>query len=160
MSKPKEVLHPWMRQEGESTPAYEAFRSYLRLRNVGKVCEDLGKSISLIGKWCAEKDWVERTRAYDNHVASAEVDQFAEELAKVRNRHLVLTEKLLDHLDTRLDQMIAANTDPTVRWTQAFVAATKAQIDAVRLREANTPTSDKLEAVLGKVAELVEAGIL
>lgn len=147
--------YPWMRQDGETNPSYEAFRAYMRLRSTTKVAEELEKSITLVTGWCTRHRWVERMAAYDSHIARAETDDYAGELAKVRTRHVELTDKLLDHLDRRLDAMISMDVDPTVRWTQAFIAATKAQIQAVTLREQNREHS-LLDTVLRKLEQVEE----
>lgn len=148
--------HPWTRRDNESTPAYEAFRSYMRLRNVTLVAEDLGKARSLLSKWSAQHKWVERMRAYDSFMAETQVESIADEFAKVRNKHMAITDKLLDHLDRILDDLIMARRTPGMTWTNAFIAATKAQEAAMKLRPVDNTQVERVEAVLKKMAVVFE----
>lgn len=148
--------YSWTRREDETTPAYEAFRAYLNLggkRSLLNVAQELSKSEQMLKRWSAQYSWVERARAYDSYLMVAETDGHAEELARVRNRHMALADKLLDHLDRRLDDFIEHNQDPSVRWTQAFSAGTKAQESATRMKE-QSKESGVLEQILAKVQKL------
>lgn len=149
-------IHPWMRQDWESQPAWDAFRAYQRLRNTSLVAPDIDKSYSTVAKWCADHLWVERVRHMDNHVATAEVDSYAEELAAVKNKHMQLSDKLMDHLDTLLNGYVKRGTEPSVRWTQAFVAVTKAQVDALKLRPLDAGQTQRLESVVSRLQEVLE----
>lgn len=146
----------WVRQPWESEPAYTAFRAYQRLRNLEKVANELGKNIAHIRGWSASHLWRVRITAMDNHVATAEVDSYAEELAKVKNRHMQLTDKLLDHLNWLLDQYIAKRAEVSVRWTQAFVAATKAQEAALKLRPMDMAQASRLDDLKRQLQAIVE----
>lgn len=145
--------YPWTRRDGETDVAWEAFGVYLRQspRSQAKAAEALGKSTTVINKWAQKYSWVERATAYDRYLETAATDGLAEELVRVRTRHLSLADKLLDHLERRLDDYIAMNADPSVRWTQAFGAATRAQEVAVRLRE-----TKKESGLLERAMELLE----
>lgn len=148
--------YPWTRREDESTPAYDAFRTYLNMgteRSTAAVARELGKSKTLMDRWSGTHSWADRVRAHDDYLMTAETDGHAEELARVRNRHMALADKLLDHLDRRLDDFIEHNQDPSVRWTQAFSAGTKAQESATRMREQGKE-SGLLEQILAKVQKL------
>ena len=149
--------HPWIRQEWESIQAYDAFRTYQRLRDLQACADDLGKSLSLMRKWSAENRWVERCRHMDNHVATKEVDDYAGELAKVKSRHMAIADKLLDHLDTLLNGFMARGVEPSVRWTQAFIAATKAQEVALKMRPLDQAQSARLDELRRRLEEIVEA---
>lgn len=151
-----EEQHPWTRRDNESTPAYEAFRSYMRLRNITHVAPDVGKQLSVIKKWSAQHGWVERMRAYDSYMVEAQVESIADEMAKVRNKHMAITDKLLDHLDRILDDLIEARRTPGMTWTNAFIAATKAQEAAMKLRPADNTQVERVEAVLKKMAVVFE----
>jgi len=146
--------YPWTRREGESEPAYDAFRMYLNMgadRTYEKVSEQSQKSTALIAKWGRLNKWRARVLAYDQHMETAATDGHAEEMRRVRQGHLQLSEKLLDHLDRRLDEYITANADPSVRWTQAFSAATKAQEAALRMKE-----TGKESGMLERAIEMLE----
>lgn len=84
-------IDAWERQNDESEKAYEAFVIYRELgaeRSTTKVSERLGKSLALIQRWCRTHKWVDRCRAYDNHL---DEKARAEALAKYRKmnaRHI------------------------------------------------------------------------
>ena len=148
--------YPWTRRDDETDPAYEAFRTYLNQghdRSCSSVARSLGKSTQLITGWSAKHGWVERVIAHDRHMETASTDGHAEELARVRSKHLVITDKLLDHLNIRLDHYIATQSDPSVRWIQAMSVALKGQESAVRMREAGKE-SGLLETVIAKLERL------
>jgi len=63
--KPRE---PWERQEGESAVAYEAFAAYRDMgtdRGILKVAKKLSKSATLIKRWSAGHNWVNRVEEWD-----------------------------------------------------------------------------------------------
>jgi hypothetical protein len=144
--------YPWTRRQGESNPAYEAFRVYMTERSTTKVAEQLGKSVTLTTRWCTDHDWVERVTAYDRHLVTAETDGHAEELARVRSRHLNITDKLLDHLEANMDRWPAGH-DPSIRWTQAYGAATKAHQAALQMKN-DAKGEGVLEQILAKIERL------
>lgn len=151
--------YPWVRQEGESPEAYQAFRQYLNTpgkRSLKTLAEELGKSLRLVNNWSADNAWQARILAYDQHMDSAATDGHADEMRRVRSRHIELSERLLNLLDSRLDDFERTRTDPTVRWTQAFVAATKAQESALKMRD-DSPLSGQLERAL-ELLERLESG--
>lgn len=134
----------WTQREGEPPLAYQAFRSYLKLRNVPQVAVDQERAKTTCDGWSKKWQWAERGRAYDAHLLSAETDGMVDAITRVRQKHLDLADKLLDHLDTRLDDAILRKQDPTVRWTQAFAAAVKAQQGAFLIRD-DARTSEDLK---------------
>lgn len=150
--------YPWTRRDNETDPAYDAFRTYLNMgreRNTRSVAQILGKSRQIIEGWSSRHEWVSRIIAYDRHMETASTDGHAEELKRVRGRHMDVSKKLLDHLDQRLDHYIASNQDPSVRWTQAFSAATKAQEAALRMRE-DSQQHGALERAIELLARMEE----
>ena len=67
----KRTEQPWERQKGESAQAFEAFFLYLEMggsRSLRAVSQELGKSKTLIDRWSRTYKWVERCRAWDNHL--------------------------------------------------------------------------------------------
>lgn len=76
--------HEWERQAGESEEAYAAFKLY---RDAGEkrssiaVGKQLGKSGTIISRWCSTYRWVERARAYDN---SLEREAYNATVAEIR----------------------------------------------------------------------------
>jgi len=67
-------LHPWERQPGESSKAFEAFECYRGLgasRSLLKVSQQLVKSTTLLSRWSVRHCWVERCRLWDAHEAQS-----------------------------------------------------------------------------------------
>jgi hypothetical protein len=158
MATPEEP-YPWVRQSGESSEAYDAFRKYLYMgerRSLRTLAANLKKSERLINNWSASNGWQARLLAYDQHMETAATDGHADEMRRVRTRHIELSERLLALLDDRLSDFERTRTDPTVRWTQAFVAATKAQESALKMRD-NGPLSGQLERALELLERLENA---
>ena len=73
------ILHPWSRQKGESPTAYKAFIDYrdagnsrslteLTRTNVGRTRYKEGTKSTQLGDWSSKHGWVERCRAWDNHL--------------------------------------------------------------------------------------------
>lgn len=149
----------WTRREEESSPAYEAFREYLGMgggRSCAKVAQSLGKSTQLITGWSAKHDWVARVTAYDNYVLTADTDGMVHALAETRDKNLALMDKLRGLLDSRLDDFIERQDDPTIRWTQACIAMTKIEANSLAMGETKKSTEkiEKIEALVERALEL------
>lgn len=145
----------WLRRETESNPAYEAFRTYMKLRSCSKVAQELGKSTTLITRWSSEHEWVARITDYDHYVATADTDGIAHALAETRDKNLALMDKLRGLLDMRLDDFIAGRQDPTIRWTQACVAMTKIEANALVAKD-DKRTTEKIESVIALAQRALE----
>lgn len=148
----------WIRRDGESSSAYTAFREYLSLggkRTLAKVGENLGKSLPSVELLSAKHDWVARSRDYDNYVATADTDGIAHALAETRDKNLALMDKLRGLLDMRLDDFIAQRDDPTIRWTQACVAMTKIEANALVAKD-DKRTTEKIESVIALAQRALE----
>ena len=151
--------YPWTRRPGESPQAYDAFKIYLYQgteRSIRKVAKEIGKSASIVHRWSGSYGWVVRTSAYDSYLVSAHVDGEATELTRVRSKHLELADKLLDHLGQSMI-LWKPGQDPSIRWTNAFVAAAKVQQTALTLKE-TTDKSDgeALERIMSALEKRVE----
>lgn len=143
--------YPWTRRATESSPAYEAFRTYMDVRSVRGTADQLSKSDTLIGRWCTEHDWVSRIQAYDSFLMQSKTDGAVEWITSARTETQALADKLRALLSERLDDCITKKQDPTVRWSQAASVLLKMQDAAV------TPVSDeKMAAELDRVAKLLE----
>lgn len=145
----------WTRRDTETSRAYEAFRSYLKLgpeRSLRKALEIDGKTtLSTFEQWSAQHNWVARCAAYDRHMDTAATDGMANQIASVREKHIELADKLLDHLSSRLDEIIIKRQDPSIRWIQAFATAAKVQQAAFALRD-----TDKTSEQIGHALELLD----
>jgi hypothetical protein len=144
-------LKPWERRPDESNPAWEAFASYRDMgsaRSGAKVAKSLGKSIQLINGWSAKYDWVERSRAFDRHEDAVQVEAYKDQTKKIVRQQTQLADKLLRHLDKTLDSNIKYGTDPSIRWTTAFTAATKVQGGAMDMvKDKSDQTTDTVRAI-------------
>ena len=83
MPKGRETEKPWERRADESTPAFAAFSTYLNMgteRSLRELAKKLSKSYTLVGRWSREKNWQERIRAYDNHLADVDMKRTVKEI--------------------------------------------------------------------------------
>lgn len=166
MSEQSQDPHPWTRRgpsedrpQGETSVAFEAFKVYLHMgadRTTRAVAEQVGKADSLIRRWSSTFDWPARAAAYDSYLLNASVDGEADQLAQVRNKHLSVAERLLDHLAESMS-MWKPGHDPSIRWTQAFTAAAKVQQTALTLRETtNKGEEEVMERILAAFEKRAE----
>lgn len=149
--------YPWIRRPDESEYAYENFQAYLRCgtgRTLQKAADKLGKTSQALGEFSRKHKWVERCRAYDQHIMTAETDGLASQMAEARDENLELVRKLRGHLSDRLDDFIERRQDPSVRWTQALVAMAKLEANAFLVRD-DSKTSERIE----RIETLVERAI-
>lgn len=146
----------WERRDHESEPAYTAFRAYMRIRSTTKVATELGKSLTLITRWCAEHDWVERIRDYDNFLVNEEVSDEVNRLTKSTDKVLSLMDKLTGLLDMVLDQHIANCEPPTVRWSQAANIAAQVQRNFLLLKvdQKSSESVVRVEALVKRMEDL------
>lgn len=146
--------YPWVRRETERGKAYEAFQAYLRQgpgRTTVEAAKQVGISYNSVKELSVRHDWVARSIAYDQHLASAATDGLASQMASARDDNLALADKLRAHLSDRLDDCIAQRDDPTVRWSQALAAMVRLEEHAFRLKD-----DPKTSAARGKVEELIQ----
>ncbi|WP_328902302.1 hypothetical protein OHR86_22435 [Streptomyces sp. NBC_00441] len=100
----------WERRDGETEPAFEAFRVYRDMgavRTTRGVAQVLGKSAQLIGRWSSTHDWVARARAFDNQRDAEHLDATAEQEAELLSR-LLDSAELMRH---RAHQVLASAED-------------------------------------------------
>lgn len=89
----RKTEHEWERQAGESEEAYAAFKLY---RDAGEkrssiaVGKRLGKSGTIISRWCAANRWVERARAYDNALEREAYDVTVAEIREMNRKQAKL----------------------------------------------------------------------
>lgn len=143
----------WTRREGETSPAYEAFRTYLGIgptRSLAKVAKDLNKSMQLLAGWSSKHEWVERVRAHDQYLAGAATDGLASQMASARDDNLSLAATLRAHLTNQLVTCMQTGDDPSVRWSQALAAMVRLEEHAFRLKD-----DPKTSALRDRAKELV-----
>jgi len=85
------MSHPWDKMEGEGKLAWQAFKSFLRLRDKEKAAKEVRRS----GRWArgiANKfDWCKRAAAYDRWYKSIELTAIEPEIQEITKEHLKLT---------------------------------------------------------------------
>lgn len=143
----------WTRREGETSPAYEAFRTYLGMgsgRSLSKLAGDLNKSMQLLAGWSSKHDWVERVLAHDQYLAGAATDGLASQMASARDDNLSLAATLRAHLTNQLVTCMRDGDDPSVRWSQALAAMVRLEEHAFRLKD-----DPKTSALRDRAKELV-----
>lgn len=149
----------WTQREGETTRAYQAFRSYLKLgpgRKIGDAVTAEGRSSrSQYENWSSQWSWRERCEAHDRHIARAETDGLVNELAPARDKQIRISDKLLDLVSDRIDYYASRNQDPSIRVIQALSVAAKVQKEAFSMTDTDK-TSDMVENAYALLERLEE----
>ena len=104
----------WERQQGESPQAYEAFVIYRDLgaeRSIRAVSQKLAKSKTIIDRWSRTNKWVDRCRAYDNHLDEKARQQALKKYKDMNARHiriaLQMQEKALRTMEELPDEALS-----------------------------------------------------
>ena len=93
----KRTEQPWERQKGESAQAFAAFLVYLQMgvdRSLSAVGQRLGKSRALMERWSSANSWVERCRAWDNHLQREAKKAAIAEVREMSRRHIQIAQAL------------------------------------------------------------------
>ena len=93
----KRTEQPWERQKGESAQAFEAFFLYLEMgadRSIRAVAQECTKSVSLIRRWSSTYHWVERCRAWDNHIQYEAKKAAITEVRNMTKRHVTMAQQI------------------------------------------------------------------
>lgn len=104
----KRTEQPWERQKGESAQAFEAFSLYLEMgadRSLRAVSKELSKSIPLIKRWCSAYNWVERCRAWDNHLQHEAKKAAVTEVRNMTKRHVKMAQQIQNAAMLALKEM-------------------------------------------------------
>jgi hypothetical protein len=82
------------RLEGETNRAYAARVEYITAgpqRDLRSLAQKLDKSLTIVGRWSSQYDWVEHARRYDDTLAGLAIQEAAEQyradLAEYRQRY-------------------------------------------------------------------------
>ena len=151
-------LKPWDRQPGESSPAYQAFRTYIDMgadRSTADVARELGKSKTLTDRWCSQWSWVERARQWDS-IPARKTEQAYEDMAReIAEQHRRVATKLLNRLEVGMDQLPEGKV-PSQTWTLAHGAARQGHQFATELSKPadtrKTEITEAIENLLNKLA--------
>lgn len=105
-----ENQHPWQKQRGESTQAYNAFSAYRNL-GIGRSCriaaESLGKSIRWFEVLCSKWSWVERAAAWDAYNLDLEDAELIAQRKRMAERHAQLAQNVLQKVQQGLELLSA-----------------------------------------------------
>lgn len=110
--KRRQVGEAWERQQGEHSRAWAAFLIYRGLgdeRSIDLVRADpkITATKPTLQKWASLWDWVERSRAYDNHLDRRRVEAAAKAVEAMTERHvqtgMALQQKGLQWVQENLD---------------------------------------------------------
>jgi hypothetical protein len=142
--------HPWTRREDETDQAWEGFVTYRDMgtaRSLAKVAREVGKSTPLMERWSRKHSWADRSAAYDRHMDAVQVESYKRQTHKIVRQQTELADKLLRKLDANLD-LLSPGMDPSIRWTNAFAAATKVQGGAMDMvKDKSDQTTDTVKAI-------------
>ena len=100
----------WLRQPGETNPAYNAFcmyRDYGGDRSISKVLKTNGfpeNRSSLWRAWSSRYQWNKRAGDYDNHLDKIRREEREKDLREREKKHLEISRKMLDIVEKRLDK--------------------------------------------------------
>lgn len=128
-----EELEPWERRADETDRAWEAWLTYRDMgpsRSIAAAAKKLSISQPTIHRWSSAHDWRERVKPYDRHVDKMAVAAYTERATELMDQQLRLSKKLLDQLEGTIDAMQPGQ-DPTMRWSTAYAAGTRAQREAL-----------------------------
>lgn len=83
--------YPWVRRTSERGKAYDAFQAYLRLgprRTITAAAEAVGITRDSAQELSTRHDWVARSIAHDQFIATRETDGLADQMASARGDNL------------------------------------------------------------------------
>lgn len=109
-TKTKDSKLAWERQKGEGSRAFEAFAMYRDMgpaRTTRKVAQELAKSDTIIRRWSAKWNWVNRATQYDDHLDEQLRLENAESLKAAKKRHVSLSQMIQVRVLDRLQALKA-----------------------------------------------------
>jgi hypothetical protein len=117
---------PWEQRDDETARAYEAFALYRSLgpeRSCARVGQKLGKSSTIMDRWSARHEWVDRVRAYDAAVSREVVQDETEAMIRMNKRHIEESQKLQQVVLQRIERMQPEALTPAdvARWLDIAV---------------------------------------
>jgi hypothetical protein len=87
---------PWSRRPGESAEAHSAFLEYRNIRSkrsISLVSQKCNKHASILGRWSTKWAWVDRARAWDDHIQAARDEVRLAHVAKWEQRRMAAVEE-------------------------------------------------------------------
>lgn len=98
----------WERQPKESARAFEAFALYRDMgadRSLRKVVQKVNKSLTTVGEWSTNNDWVKRAAAWDAEQDRIHRIKQQKDIQNMRKRHAGLATTMLVKAATALQQI-------------------------------------------------------
>jgi len=156
------------RQEGESKQAFEGFRIYRDLgaeRSLQAVAQKLSKSTTLMKRWSAKHDWVNRANEFDREMDLKALIQQEKERREMAKRHaqqsMMFQGKVLERMQKLKPEELSTN--DLIRWfTEAVKIERLSRGVATEINEVNVDADVKqsqnedLEERLDKYEKLYE----
>lgn len=142
---------PWKRQKGESQEAFEAFQMYRdseRKIGANKVAAELGKSTTLVERWCTCNRWVERREAFMDYQDDLTLKELEKGIAKMRKSHTAIANQMLVKALKGLEKLPAEELDANDITKLVDVAA---KLERLSRGESTERTENKTE-VSGEVS--------
>ena len=149
-----EEPYPWVRRSTERGKAYEAFRAYLNLgpgRTIREAGEEVGISINSAQELSTRHDWVARSIAYDQHLASAATDGLASQMASARDENLALADEMRGLAVDLLRRYAEVTELPPAHFSQFVLAFVNVEKHAFLMKD-----DPKASAAREKVQGLLE----
>lgn len=100
---------PWGRRDGESSRAWSYFRQYLMMpkpRSMAVLAKELGVNGGTLRNHSYKHAWIDRARAWDDHVAQREAQVTIEEVERSRRESIKGLTQLRDVAMRRLGTLI------------------------------------------------------
>lgn len=91
-------IKPWERQEDETVKQFEAFCVYRDLgkkRSLQQVADKLAKSATLIKRWSAKNNWIERIEKWEDEQDRLTRIELTKGIAEMRKRHADIASAML-----------------------------------------------------------------
>jgi hypothetical protein len=145
--------YPWVRRETERGRAYDAFQAYLRQgprRTITAAAEAVGISRDSAQELSKRHDWVARSIAHDQFIATRETDGIADQMASARDEDLELAGQMRGYAVTMLQEFVLGRAIPPANYSQFVLAMIRLEEHAFRLKD-----DPKTSAARDKAKELL-----
>lgn len=146
--------YPWVRRETERGRAYDAFREYLGMgprRTIKQAAENVGITYDSAQELSTRHDWVARSIAYDQHLASAATDGLASQMASARDENLALADEMRSLAVDLLRRYAEVTELPPAHFSQFVLAFVNVEKHAFLMKD-----DPKASASREKVQGLIE----
>ena len=123
------VQYAWQQLPRETDKAYQAFVVYRNLepkeRSLARVGSELVKSRTLLSRWSAQWNWVERAREWDHYQELKRLERRIEEKQKMDETHLKIVRgmrnKIIEALSKMDPQVLAVDMREMRSWISEFI---------------------------------------